>query len=197
LIELTPLSVFPATSIYTSRGVEIDPFYSKNKVAFVCGHIRSVNDIALAVVALRDLLRRSAESLQVDRDTEIAIAIWRSSLQLEEVAKLAGFLDARTDDSCAAAFNFSAVASISYRTTGINPTQTVHRYGFLPKTRSQWQGLAVAIVSVILCVGLQVLGLLEGSAAIATFCMAIVGYVKVVGFTVGTTCNGKGEIVAE
>ena len=75
LVELTPLSVFPAASVYTPRGVEIDPFYSKNKVAFVCGHVRRVYDIAPAVVAFRDLLRRSAESLQVDRDTEIALAI--------------------------------------------------------------------------------------------------------------------------
>ena len=55
-------------------------------------------------------------------DTEIALAIWRSSLQLEEVAELAGFLDARTYDASVAAFNSSAVASISYRTTGISPT---------------------------------------------------------------------------
>ena len=49
--ELTPLSVFPAILVYTSRGVEIGPFYSKSKMAFVCDHVQSVNDIALAVVA--------------------------------------------------------------------------------------------------------------------------------------------------
>jgi hypothetical protein len=59
-VELTPLSVFPATSVYTSRGVEIDLFYSKGKIAFVCGHIRSANDIVLVVVAFRVLLCRSA-----------------------------------------------------------------------------------------------------------------------------------------
>jgi hypothetical protein len=135
--------------------------------------------------------------LQVDRDTEIALAIWHSSLQLEEVTKLAGFLDARTDDASVAAFNSSAVASISYRTTGISPTQTVQRYGFLPKTHSQWQDLTVAIVFVILCVGLQVLSLLGGSAARGTFCMAIVGYTTVVGFMAGLLAMVKSEIVAE
>ena len=73
----------------------------------------------------------------------------------------------------------------------------MRRYGFLPKTRSQWQDLAVAIVFAILCVGLQVLGLPEGSAARGTFCMAIVGYVTVVGFTIGLLAMVKSEIVAE
>lgn len=123
----------PATSVYTPRGVEMDPFYSKNNVVFVCGHVQRVYDIAPAVVASRDLLRRGAQSLQVDRHTEIALAIWRSSLQLEEVAELAGFLDARTDDASVAAFNSSVIASISYRMTGISPTQAMHRYGFLPR----------------------------------------------------------------
>jgi hypothetical protein len=73
----------------------------------------------------------------------------------------------------------------------------VHRYGFLPKTRSLWQDLTVAIIFAILCVGLQVLGLLEGSAARGTFCVVIVGYVIVVGFTVGLLAMVKSEIVAE
>jgi hypothetical protein len=73
----------------------------------------------------------------------------------------------------------------------------VQRYGFLPKTCSQWQDVAVAIVLAILCVGLQVLGLLEGSAARGTFCMVIFGYVTVVGFTLGLLAMVKSEIVAE
>jgi hypothetical protein len=94
LFYVTPLGVFSVTSVYTPRGVEIDPFYSK-KVAFVCGHVRRVNDIAPAIVAFRELLRQSAESLQVDRDAELALAIWHGSLQLEEVVDLANFLEAR------------------------------------------------------------------------------------------------------
>ena len=73
----------------------------------------------------------------------------------------------------------------------------MRRYGFLPKTRSQWQDLAVAIIFAILCVGLQVLGLLEGSTARGTFCVAIWGYVTVVGFTIGLLAMVKSEIVAE
>jgi hypothetical protein len=67
LVELTPLSVFPATSVYTPRGVEIVPFYSKDKVAFVCGHVRRVNDIAPAVVAFRDLLRNRCKSIETQK----------------------------------------------------------------------------------------------------------------------------------
>jgi hypothetical protein len=195
LVELTSLSVAPATSVYTPRAVEIEPAYSKDRVAFVCAHVQEVQETSKAASAFRELLSRGSASLEQDK--EAVLAIWRSSLGLSQVAELADFLATTTSDGHLPQPEPSAVASLSYRTTSISPAQTATHSKTRSYARSQLRDLLAATFFALLMIGIQVLGFLHGSATRATFWMGIVGYLGVVSFTSALLVVIKGEVVAE
>ncbi|KAK1833705.1 hypothetical protein QBC39DRAFT_380561 [Podospora conica] len=91
MVELTPLSVRPATAVYASGGVEIEPVYSRDRVAFVCGHATlPVGHAQDALDAFRTLyLPRRDGAIEEDRDFELILALWGNQLSLGEVADIA------------------------------------------------------------------------------------------------------------
>lgn len=89
LVELTPLSVAPASSVYTPRAVEIEPFQAKDRLAFVCGHVKAIPDANKAVDSFKELMDHGAGKIEEDKDREIVLTVWHSSLSLEEAAELA------------------------------------------------------------------------------------------------------------
>ena len=121
---LTRLSVAAATSVYTPRAVEIEPFYSRDRAAFVCGHVTTIADVKEAVDGYRQLLRHRLENGDEDRDAEIVLAIWNSTLDIAQVAALAESFTQEWSEGVLPLFGFSTSASLSYRTTGVSPTQT-------------------------------------------------------------------------
>jgi hypothetical protein len=82
LVELTPLSVEPATSVWTPRAVEILPHYDRDGVAFVCGHVRKIAGIE-AVRGFGELTSLLNGRAADDRDRELVLAIWRTGLTLD------------------------------------------------------------------------------------------------------------------
>lgn len=58
-----------------AQGGREEPVYSKNKVVFVCGHVRKLCDIVSATITFWGLSRRDVEALQLDQATEIALRI--------------------------------------------------------------------------------------------------------------------------
>lgn len=75
LVELTPLSVFPATSVYTPRAVGIQPLDSKDKVTFIRGHVRDVHITMSALIAFWEFVNDGSSSLQLDKDNQINLVI--------------------------------------------------------------------------------------------------------------------------
>ena len=53
LVELTPLSVAPASSVYTSDEVEIEPSEQRDRLAFVCAHVRCTMRVYDALTAFK------------------------------------------------------------------------------------------------------------------------------------------------
>lgn len=90
-----------------------------------------------------------------------------------------------------------AVASISYRTTGISPTQTAQRPGFFTETHSQWRDLSTATLFAFPHIRIQALSLFNSSASSQIFRMIVVGYAAIVAYTLGLSCSAKSEINAE
>jgi hypothetical protein len=90
LVELTPLSVRPATSVYTRRAVEIETSWNKDGVAFICGHVK---DIACrdAVVAFQQILSQHKGGFEQDKDMETVLVIWNSGLSIEAAAELSNY----------------------------------------------------------------------------------------------------------
>lgn len=57
LVELTPLSVAPASSAYTPHAVEIEPSEQRDQAAFFYAHIKHTTDVHTAVSAFKQLLK--------------------------------------------------------------------------------------------------------------------------------------------
>jgi hypothetical protein len=121
LVEVTPLSVRPATSVYTSRAVEIKATLNKSGVAFVGGHVREA-DAREAIEAFRNILESHIGTIDEDKDMEAILAIWSETLSLESSAALVDFA-ANLNGAVPAEYPAKATAAVSYRTTGIRPTK--------------------------------------------------------------------------
>jgi hypothetical protein len=129
LVELTPLSVSPATSAYTARAVEIQPLYDKDRVAFVCSHVPRVDDVPEAILAFRELLDKYSLVVYDDDDSDAVLAIWGTSLSISQVAEISNFVQAKSSTSIPSFMNtFKGTASLSYRPTSISPTQMPTRF---------------------------------------------------------------------
>jgi hypothetical protein len=196
LVELTPLSVRPATSVYTRRAVEIETSWNKDGVAFICGHVK---DIACrdAVVAFQQILSQHKGGFEQDKDMETVLVIWNSGLSIEAAAELTDFVLTGQEQQLRATFPRMSTASLSYRTTGISPTQTDTEFMDAFHFLHQLRDIFAFVLGTFLMVGVQVLGLKLGEASKQTFFMGIVGYGAVVVFTFSLLLMVKGEIRAE
>lgn len=196
MVELTPLSVAPATSVYTPRAIEIEPFHAKDRIAFVCGHVKAVSNANEAVDGFQELMTQNAGKLEEDKDREIVLAVWHSSLALEDVAKLAEFFSQANSKPRSASFDGLASASLSYRTTGVSPTQIASEAKSRTWLFHQLQDLAAASGFLALIIGIQIIYYVKkGSHPI--FWMGIFGYLGVTAFTFGLLLMIKGEVIAE
>ena len=70
LVELTPLSVAPASSVYTSDEVEIKPSEQRDRLAFVCAHVRCTTRVYDALKAFKELLRTRDERAKPKKDAD-------------------------------------------------------------------------------------------------------------------------------
>ncbi|CAN9203870.1 unnamed protein product [Alternaria alternata] len=187
LVELTPLSVEPATSAYTPGGVEIEPSFNRDRVAFVCGHIQETKNIEEAVEAFKKLALARNGKVDASRDFEAVIGLKELNLSLEETARLVTSII--TDDSTIDPdmLAHASSASLSFCTTGISPSQTTlsakTRHGFLKHIANIFAGLFFCF----LMIGIQVLGYRQQSSAmhdtrLQALLMGISGYVGIASF---------------
>lgn len=68
LLELTPMSVAPAMSMYTPNAVEIKPGEQRDEVAFVCAYIKQTDHVHEALVSFKYILRSRADKAKDDGD---------------------------------------------------------------------------------------------------------------------------------
>lgn len=196
LVELTPLSVAPATSVYTSRAVEIEPSYAKDRVAFVCGHTKTILDANGAVDGFKELIDHRAGKLEEDKDREIVLTVWHSSLSLEQVAQLAVSFSQERSKKPYSWFDNLSSASLSFRTTGVSPTQIASDVKSRTWLFYQWKDVVVAFGFLALLVRIQVINFHKNDSS-SNFWMSVFGYLGVAVFTFGLLLMIKGEVVAE
>lgn len=197
LVELTPLSVSPATSVFTPRAVEISPTYERDRVAFVCAHVSQITDVSDAIAGYQDLLRLAAGPKVEDGDKEVVLAIWGSSLGLEEVYQICIHVSKAGDLGLPGITSRTGTASLSYRTTGVSPTQTSSLRRRNVGNVGHWRDLIAACLFVIFMVGIQVLSLEVGTNNRQIFLMGCVGYIGIVLFTFGLLLMIQHEVEIE
>jgi len=196
LVELTPLSVRPATSVYTSRAVEIETAYFKDRVAFICGHIRNLSCNDAAASFQRILSTRTNKQLEEDKDFEVVLAMWQYSLTIEDIASFADHLSGNPGETPTSFGNLSQ-ASLSYRTTGISPSQTqTYAAGYL-LSFAQLRDVIAFLFGIFLMIGVQVVGLKYGGSSIKTFWMGVAGYIGMVASTFSLLTIVKAETISE
>ena len=97
LVELTPLSVAPATSMYTPNAIEIKPSEQPNQVAFIYAHIKQTDHVHEALASFKHILRSGVDKAKDDggdsassdqEDYEIVLGIKGSRLNPDETMKL-------------------------------------------------------------------------------------------------------------
>jgi hypothetical protein len=196
LVELTPLSVKPATSVYTPRAVEIETTYKKDDVAFICGHVRDLS-CQEAVMSFQHILHQHQGGFDQDKDMETVLVLWTRGLPIEKVAELADFITAGEGQQLPITFPTSSTAALSYRTTGISPTQTGTDFGYTIRSFHVLRDIFAFILGASLMVGVQTLGLKFGGVSRQTFYMGMAGYWTIVVFTFSLLLMIKGEVVAE
>jgi hypothetical protein len=184
LVELTPLSIEPATSAYTAEGVEIEPAFNRDRVAFVCGHVQKTQDVTEAAGAFKSLTLARNGKVDASRDFETILALRGLDLTLQETAQLVTTLTTASLKLDPKLLSRASSASLSFRTTGISPSQTT----FAAKT---WYGSMQRLTHTIaafcffcLMVGIQILAFYvrrptKGNTQIQALFMGISGYVGI------------------
>jgi hypothetical protein len=195
LVEVTSLSVNPATSVYTPRAVEVEPYYAKDRVAFACAHVRDIKDCNQAVEAFREMLLRRATTTSDDRDREIVLALWKSSAKVEETAKLVQYVERENLECPALSFTSSSSAALSFRTSGVSPTLTGSPPGGV--LLLHLRDVLVSIAFMVIIEGIQVLAWRLGETTTATFAMGTAGYAGVVLSTLSLLLLVKSETIAK
>ena len=133
LVELTPLSVAPATSVFTQHAVEIKPSEQRDEAAFVCAHIKQTNRVGDALASFKHILRSRIDKVKGDcngnastdqEDYEIVLGMKGSLLNANETAKLVScIIDDKGEIEESLAERIDST-SLSFRITGVSPTQT-------------------------------------------------------------------------
>ena len=187
LAELTPLSVAPATSVYSTHAVEIASSEQKDRVAYICAHIRQSQAVEETLLAFKQLLVTRRPQTD-DRDSEIVLALKDNRMSLEATAELISCLIEKTAMEIEQTHGNITSASLSFRINGISPSQTApyeSRYFEI----SQCLNVLVSVTfSVVMC-GLQILAYLisqpraAGQARLQTLAMGLVGCIGITLFT--------------
>jgi hypothetical protein len=179
--------------VYTPRAVEIETTLNKTGVAYVGGHVKEAGSRE-AIEAFKNILQTHEASTVADKeDMEAVLVIWSQGCSLDEMANLFEYITkAGTEDS----INFltSGTAAVSYRATGISPTQRESSFS------NSWYGMRNTLVSVIalsVLLGVQILGMQYGGTPRPTVYMGLVGYLAIVILTFLLLLMVKGEIYAE
>ena len=197
LVEVTSLSVSPATSAYTPRGVEIEPYPAVDRVAFVCGHVPETTDVREAFEACKKLLTDPGLELSEDRDREAVLAVWQHTASLQDVANLVRFVENKATFNEALDLGQSCTAAISFRVTGISPTMVGHRSGLHLWTLAQMRDVFASFVFTAIMVGIQVVAWRTGGISMQTFVMGVIGYFGIVLSTMCLLIIVRNEMVAE
>ena len=202
LVELTPLSVAPATAVYTQHAVEVKPNEQRDEVAFVCAHIKQTDQVYEALESFKHILRSKVHNVEVDsdgsaitdqEDYEIVLGIKRSSLNAEDTARLVSTLLDKKEEIEKSFADQVKSTSLSVRMTGISPTQTAPIDRNTSDRRSSQKlpnpaNVLAGIWLFIAMAGIQVGGYYKdgyqlGSTGLKTLIMGLVGYCGIVVFT--------------
>ena len=201
LVELTPLSVSPGSSVYTPKAVEIEPGEQRDRLAFVCAHISHTDKIYDAITAFKNLLKKRNDKAKTDddelgfadQDYEIVLGVKRSTLTANETASLIRFLIDEKETAGGSSVIKSLAAriesvSLSFRLTGISPTQTApdgEGISKLPQL-SQVRNALIGAYSFVLMCGVQIGGYYsrgDGKHSPGSLTMGLVGYCGIVAST--------------
>lgn len=202
LVELTPLSVSPASSVYTPHAVEIEPSEQRDQVPYVCAHTRQTTRRVLSVLQGFGQLSSSWRAKKEDQDSEIVLAIKGNTLSAEATADLVMYLADGQSELPDSLTSGVTSASLSFRTTGISPNQTVANDKKLT-VPSQCRNVFIASFFLMLMCGLQLLGYLRDGGSIysnsnlQTFSMTLAGYIGMTVFTIALLISIKKEVTIE
>lgn len=200
LVEITPLSVAPATSVYTKQAVEIKPSEQRDEVAFVCAHIKQTDRVLEALASFKHILRSRVDKVKGDgdgdastdqEDYELVLGMKRSLLTAEQTATVVTSILDKTREIEESLGKGVESTSLSFRRTGISPTQTAasttSNRTLFRKLRTIGNVLA-GISSFTAMGGIQVAGYYSGgpqigNAGLKTLVMGLVGYCGLAVFT--------------
>lgn len=189
LVELTPLSVAPASSVYTPHAVEIESSEQNDRVAYVCAHVGQTSNTFTILEGFRYLISGRLTKTE-HGDQEIVLGMKGNQLSADQTADLIISLadEQQNQASLEGLAGYIASASISFRTTGVSPNQTmptdIHKVEF-----SQVRNIIGAITLFLLMCGLHVGGYLYSAktavtaGSLQTLGMGLVGYCGIVIFT--------------
>lgn len=202
LVELTPLSTAPASSVFTTHAVEIELSEQTERLAFVCAHVKRTDRVSEALLAFKYLIKKMDGKAELDRDYELVLGITDSALSEDEMGELVNSLTDVIQDEIDELFaSRIGHASISFRMTGISPTQTADQYA---NATAQYRPVDV-IVSIIFIFAMCALQIgafyIHGSrydaSNVQTLVMGLVGYGGIVGFTFAILVLIKGEVTVK
>lgn len=192
LVELTPLSVAPTTSVYTQHAVEINPSERRDEAAFVCVHIKQTDSVREALASFKHILRSTVDKLKGDgdgnastdqEDYEIVLGMKRNPLTAEKTARLVWSVIAENREIELSLTERAKSTSLSFRATGICPTQTAATDRTVNRrVISKLPNLGNILAGVGSCIapgGVQLAGyygLQTGSTGLKTLVMGLVGY---------------------
>ena len=195
LVELTPLSVAPATSVYTPNAVEIKPSEQRDEVAFVCAHIRQTDHVHEALASFKHIFRPRVNKAKNDGDNnasidqedyEIMLGIKGSRLNADETMKLESSIIHEGTEIEKSLTERVRSTSLSFRTTGISPTQTAAADRITSKYRAITElptlgNIFTGICSFVAIAGVQVAGYYNEGLRMKnnspqTLIMGLVGY---------------------
>ncbi len=133
LVEMTPLSIAPATSVYTKHAVEIKPSEQRDEVAFVCAHIKQTDRVLEALASFKHILRSRVDKVKGDsdgnassdqEDYELVLGMKRNFLTADQTARIVTSILDETKEIEESLAKRVESTSLSFRRTGISPTQT-------------------------------------------------------------------------
>lgn len=203
LVELTPLSVAPASSVYTPHAVEIESSEQNDRVAYVCAHVTQTANTRTILEGFRYLISSRLTGAE-HGDQEIVLGMKGNQLSADQTADLViSLVDERQRQTGIEGLSdFIASASISFRTTGVSPNQTmptdIHKVEF-----TQVCNIIGAITLFLLMCGLHIGGYLYSAksavtaGSLQTLVMGLVGYCGIVIFTFTLLVIIKQEVAIE
>jgi len=202
LVELTPLSVEPATSAYTPGGVEIEPSFNRDRVAFVCGHVQESRDVKESVEGFKMLALARNGKVDASRDFEAIIGLRDLDLSLEEVARLVTSIITENSTIDAALLAHASSASLSFRTTGISPSQSTLSKktgsGLYKQTANAFVGVFFCFVMIMIQVlGYRAQGPAMSDVRLQALLMGTCGYLGIASFAFMLLALLQGEFHVE